>query len=107
MECRGDGYLWDADDDGFDPDDHTYPCPQCNTEAYLLQAKEQAETCPCGNDCGYSYTGESIWLGAVQSAESANLEAAKAILTKIGIVAALVPDASNDAGFAVRQYVYQ
>ena len=72
MECRGDGYLWDADDDGFDPDDHSYPCPQCNTESYLLKAKEEAEAISEGSFNGYLYTGESIWLGAVRVAEAAN-----------------------------------
>lgn len=106
MECRGDGYLWDADDDGYDPDDLTYPCPQCNTETYLLQAKEESETCSCGSDCGYHYTGESIWLGAVRVAEAANPEASKVALKKVGVVATLVPDDSNGDGFLTRQYVY-
>lgn len=107
MECRGDGYLWDADYDGWDPDDHSRPCPECNTEEYLLSAKEDAETVSEGSSAGFYYTGESCWLGAVRAAEAANEVAAKAALLKIGLVTALVPDASNDDGFATRQYVYK
>lgn len=106
MECRGDGYLWDADDDGFDPKDHSYPCPACNTEAYLLSAKEDAECCSHGHDNGYNWTGESIWLCAVRVAEVANPDVAKATLARFGVVKPLVPDASNQDGFSVRQYAY-
>lgn len=107
MECRGDGYLWDADDDGYDPEDQSMPCPACNTEQYLLSAKEEAETVSEGSDNGFHYTGESMWLGAVRVAEAANDVAAKAALLKICLVTALVPDASNDDGFGTRQYLYQ
>lgn len=107
LECRGDGFLWDADFDGYDPDDQSMPCPQCNTEAYLLNAKEEGESCSHGSDNGIHYTGESIWLGAVKVAESANSTVAKAALLKIGLVEALVPDSDIEDGFAVRKYIYQ
>lgn len=38
-----DGYLHDADGDGCDPDDLTHPCPRCNTERYLRDAKDESE----------------------------------------------------------------
>ena len=37
-ECRGDGYLWDADSDGLDSNDHTYPCPKCNPKIFLANS---------------------------------------------------------------------
>lgn len=107
LECRGDGFLWDADFDGYDPQDHSMPCPECNTEAYLLDAKEEGESCSHGSTNGVHYTGESMWLGAVKVAESANPTAASAALLKIGLVAPLAPDSSNDDGFVARQYIYQ
>lgn len=107
LECRGDGYLWDADDDGYDPEDHSLPCPKCNTRTYLDSAKESAEQCSHGHANGRSFTGESIWLGAVRVAEEANAEATKDSLPQIGLVSALVPDSNAKDGFAVRQYIYQ
>ena len=107
MECRGDGFLWDADDDGYDPSDKSCPCPQCNTKQYLESAKEQAEECSDGHVNGRSFTGESIWKGAVAVAEAANPTEAAAALMEIGIVSALVPDPSKPEGYDVRQYVYQ
>ena len=106
LECRGDGFLWDADFDGYDPEDESMPCPECNTEAYLREAKEDAESCSHGNDNGFHYTGESIWLGSVTVAEAANPDAAKSALLKIGLVSPLVPDSSNEDGFSARQYIY-
>jgi hypothetical protein len=107
LECRGDGYMWDADHDSYDPDDLSMPCPECNTEAYLLEAKEDAESCSHGSANGYVYTGESIWLGAVRVAEAANDPVAKAVLLKIGVVDALLPDAGHADGFVTRTYVYK
>ena len=42
-ECRGDGYLWDADYDGWDPEDVSFPCPKCNTVMYLRSNLEDKE----------------------------------------------------------------
>lgn len=105
MECTGEGYLWDADADGWDPDDHTYPCPKCNTKAYLLDLKETAESCSSGNDNGARWTGDSIWRNAVRYAEQENPEAAKQALAEIGVVEALRP-ADNAEGYEVVKYFY-
>lgn len=104
-ECRGDGYLWDADSDGYDPNKCGQPCPACNTKAFLLYAKEDAETVSCGSNNWHSYTGETIWLGAVRCAEAVNSEAARRALAEIGGVEALRP-ADNEDGFEIVRYVY-
>lgn len=104
-ECRGDGYLWDADSDGYDPNEYGQPCPACNTKEFLLFAKEEAEMVSCGSNNWHSYTGETIWLNAVQRAETVNLEAAGRALAEIGLVEALRP-ADNEDGFEVVRYVY-
>lgn len=106
LECRGDGFLWDADDDGFDPDEQDHPCPQCNTLAYLMAAKEEAETCSewrINSLCG---TGESLWLNAVRIAEKANTEAARSALIGIGVVNTLVVDPQAEDGCRVQVYIY-
>lgn len=104
-ECRGDGYLWDADSDGYDPNEFSQPCPACNTKEFLLYVKEEAETVSCGSNHWYSYTGETIWLGAVRRAETVNSEAARRALAEIGVVEALRP-ADNEQGFEIVRYVY-
>jgi hypothetical protein len=45
--------------------------------------------------------------GRVNVAESTNPTKAKAALLKIGLVAPLAPDSSNDDGFVAYQYIYQ
>jgi len=104
-ECRGDGYLWDADDDGYDPEDFSEPCPKCNTKAFLLDRKESAETTSYGSNNFSSYTGESLWLRAVQYAESYNALATAAALAEIRLVETLRP-AKNKEGYEVVSYVY-
>lgn len=100
-ECRGDGYLWDADSDGYDPDDTSHPCPCCNTLEYLKAAKEEAETVSHWSDMGYSGTGETIWINSLSWASSANPEAARLALAEIGPVHALVHDDSAPEGYVV------
>ena len=90
-ECRGDGYLWDADDDGFDPEDHSSPCPQCNTLEYLRSAQEEAESVSYASFNTLAYTGESLWANAVAIARRVNPEVAEAALKSIGTVVALRP----------------
>ena len=77
----------------------------CNTNAFLLYAKEEAEAVSCGNNNWHSYTGETIWLGAVRRAETANSEATRWALAEIGVVEALRP-ADNEDGFEIVPYVY-
>jgi hypothetical protein len=101
-ECRGDGYLWDADHDGWDPDDTSDPCPGCNTLEYLQRAKEEAESCSSWSDCGSSGTGEDIWLNCLRWAEEANPDGIAEVLKKIGPVEALVDDPGSPNGYFVR-----
>lgn len=101
-ECRGDGYLWDADDDGYDPTEKDHPCPGCNTLEYLQKAKEEAET-TCSYSNGYSSgTGETIWQGSVRVATEENPDGIDEVLRAIGEVHALVDDDTSPEGYAVR-----
>jgi hypothetical protein len=105
-ECRGDGFLWDADYDGFDPEDESTPCPQCNTLVYLTSAKEEAESCAEWSVNGVHGTGESLWLNAVSIAKEANPEATHQALLQIRRVEALFPgDGPGD--YKVQAYVYE
>lgn len=91
IECRGDGYCWDADADGFDPADHSMPCPACNTKGWLEQRKDEAESCISfsGIDSG---SGVDIWESAVAVARRENPEGTDALLHEIGVVNALYED---------------
>lgn len=95
MECRGDGYLWDADHDGYDPDDHTYPCPQCNTLEFLWSASESASTTSFFTNMAGSGTGDDIWRNAVAHALKINRDAAVAALITIHRVTTLKGDRNN------------
>jgi len=103
IECRGDGYCWDADSDGFDPGDHSMPCPACNTKGWLEQRKEEAETCSsfCGFDSG---TGVDIWESAVKVARRENPEGLEVLLHEIGVVNALYEDGKGE--IQTKQFVY-
>ena len=105
-ECRGDGYLWDADHDGWREDDHDMSCPQCSTLAYLQEAQEEAQTCSFFSCNAVSGTGESLWLNAVRIAQDANPEATKTALATIGLVETLVPDKLLPDGYRVVPYLY-
>lgn len=103
IECRGDGYCWDADCDGYDPDDHSMPCPACNTKGWLEQRKEEAETCSVfsGFDSG---TGVDIWESGVKVARRENPAVVDVLLKEIGIVKALFEDGSGE--IQVRTFEY-
>lgn len=106
LECRGDGFLWDADCDGYDPDDESSPCPQCNTLAYLLSAKEEAESVSESSSNRHYCTGVTLWEGAVEVARRANAEAAVLALRSIGKVLALYPDNTSDERFGTQEFLY-
>ena len=89
VECRGDGYCWDADADGYDPQDHSHPCPQCNTKEWLLQQKEEAETCSYFSDMSSQGSGVDIWESAVMVARRENQDGTEKLLAEIGAVRAL------------------
>lgn len=94
IECRGDGFCWDADNDGFDPSDESMPCPECNTAVWLQQQKEEAETTSFFSNITGNGTGVSIWENAVAVARQHNKDT-DSLLKEIGLVKALYED---DAG---------
>lgn len=104
IECRGDGYMWDADCDGYDPDDHSFPCPACNTLEYLLSAKETGESISYSSGMDGDWTGEEMWIGGVKVAMRANPEAAPRILRRIGIVRPIIDHPTDRAAFIEKFY---
>lgn len=84
-ECREGGYLWDADGDGYDPADCSYPCPACNTREYLVDAVEAAQ-CLTGFN-GISTSGAETFRHRVEKALAVSPEIASAVLREIGPVA--------------------
>lgn len=106
VECRGDGYLWDADSDGFEPNERDNPCPCCNTAEYLRSRKEEAETTSYFSNNFDSGTGIDIWTSAVKIARHWNAKAAKSALAQIGRVDAIADDASKPDGCLVRTFTY-
>lgn len=105
-ECRGDGYLWDADSDGYDPESFDWPCPACNTHGYLVQAQEDAESCLSGSCNGVSYTGVSLWVRAVAVARTANAIDAQRTLESLAVVRPLIDDDRAAEGFRTELFVY-
>lgn len=104
IECRGDGYMWDADADGYDPEDTSFPCPACNTRTYLLGAKEHGECCSYSSGWSGDYTGEDMWLGAVDVALAANPQVAPRLLRQIGIAYPIVDHPTDRARFVVMRH---
>jgi hypothetical protein len=104
IECRDDGYMWDADSDGFDPEDKSMPCPACNTRAWLLEAKETAESCSSMSSWNGTLSGEQVWLNAVHIAVSANGNAAPRILRQIGIARPIVDHPVDPSKFVEKFY---
>ncbi len=112
-ECRGDGYLWDADSDGYDPNDRSYPCPKCNTAGYLADAKEEAEsTSFVSNNAtifleGKGYlTGADIWERCVRAAIECNEAEANKVLSKIGTVNALTEREDENGDPILMIFIY-
>lgn len=103
-ECRGDGFLWDADHDGWDPAEQDRPCPRCNVLEFLTRAKEEAQNTVDWQSGGQYQTGEGIWLNSLAYALEQNPGAVPAALAALGPVDALVPDDSTEDGSAVRQH---
>lgn len=103
-ECRGDGFLWDADCDGYDPNEMDHPCPECNTREFLAHAKEYAETtveASSGYGANYSrWTGADWWRLHVEAARKINPEATRDAERELCPVRALVP-ADSMGGSAV------
>lgn len=107
IECRGDGYMWDADADGYDPGDLSMPCPACNTAAWLAEAKEHGESVSYSSGMGGSSTGVEAWLGAVRTALAANPQLAPKLLRRIGVVRPIEDDPEDRAGFLELRFDYR
>lgn len=107
--CCIDGYLWDLDScdeaGGSLSMGGDKPCPKCNTLEYLLDEKEEAETCAYAGTLHTMITGEQMWLSALKKAESQNPAGTLAALREIGVVNTLVP-ADNEYGYTVQRYIY-
>lgn len=80
------GHMWDLDGDG--PGDEFNPCPRCNTEAFLRDAQETAES-SCGMDMFTPWCGALVWERAVEIAQQENPEIAARVIAEIGQVAAI------------------
>lgn len=107
IECRGDGYLWDADSDGYDLNEHSEPCPCCNTESYLLDKKEGAETTSYFFSMADSGSGVDIWKDAVQHAIRWNRQAAVVALRTIKQVHAIYDDPADDRKTLTQVFDYK
>lgn len=82
-----DGYLHDADGDGYDPSDATHPCPRCNTREYLADARSESlgtETLSWGTGAGMkTITGDDIWNIAKCWARQENPAEAEPIIAEL------------------------
>jgi hypothetical protein len=103
-ECRGDGYMWDADQDGYDEEDKSFPCPACNTREYLSDAKENGEGISYSSGWNGDWTGETMWVGAVKVAMRANPQGAPRILRQIGIVRPIIDHPTDRVAFIEKFY---
>ena len=106
LECRGDGYLWDADYDGYDPEDKSMPCPQCNTLVYLMEAKHAAENTSYYSDMTSSGSGITIWESAVKTAKFWNKENTEVSLKAIGLVKAIYDNPDNKEEVLIKDFNY-
>ena len=105
-ECRGDGYIWDADHEGYDPEDLSWACPNCNTEQYLLNAKDEAESTSSFSSGHSSGTGVTIWESAVAVAKKWNEDAANIALKSVSKVTALFDDKNCEDGAGEKVFCY-
>ena len=96
--------MWDADYDGYDPGDHSFPCPACNTREYLLSAKESGESISYSSGWDGDYTGEDMWIGGVKVAMRANPQATPSILRQIGVARPIIDHPTDRAAFIEKFY---
>src|ERR1700733_99020 len=67
----------------------SFPCPKCNTELFLLNAKRVAAAptkllravCPC---CDRGGSAAEFWLSALRTAQHYNVEALDDLLPRLG-----------------------
>lgn len=84
--CDG-GYLHDADGDGYDPNDWSYPCPRCNTAEYLAGKREDAATTEHMSIQTHNFydevDGAEIWRRAKEWARHENSSEADEIIARL------------------------
>lgn len=82
-----DGYLHDADADGYDPQDLSHPCPRCNTSEFLAGAKEHCDGTEYQSVWTPGFfdeaTGEQLWERAKAWAKQENPNQADALIGAI------------------------
>jgi hypothetical protein len=82
-----DGYLHDADHDGYDPADTDNPCPRCNTAKFLDVRRERAATTAYVSirTSGFfdEMDGEEIWNRSKEWARQENADEAEAIIARL------------------------
>jgi hypothetical protein len=90
-QCRGGFLIQDAQEAST-----YFPCPKCNTERFLVNAKMIAEdkrasrlTCPC---CDRNSSPAEKWLSALRAAQDHNVGVLDDILPRIGIVSTFDQD---------------
>ena len=106
IECRGDGYLWDADCEGYDPHDHSMPCPNCNTLVFLESAKGEAESTSYYQDARSSGTGVTLWQEAVKGAHYWNTTATVEALKIIQRVEAIYDNPNDKRQVLTQVFTY-
>ena len=83
------GWLYDLDGDGFDPEDIDHPCPQCNTREFLRRAFADAESIEgWGYSNGAVYvsgSGRTLWENGCAWARKFNPTEAGTIIAELGI----------------------
>lgn len=82
-----DGYLHDADGDGYIASDQSHPCPRCNTRNYLEARKEHCdgtESQGWGTGAGMIYkTGAEMWETSKAWARQENPAEAESIIAEL------------------------
>lgn len=82
--CTGNGSVAGVDFSGFIPQEHYWPCPCCNTEQYLIEAKRDAEAVPFYPGRSGFESGLDLWKSAVSIASQWNALVAESTLLKLG-----------------------
>ncbi|MFT8946006.1 MAG: hypothetical protein ABF876_05425 [Acetobacter aceti] len=104
-ECRGDGYLWDADRDVCNLEDLSHPCPRCNTERYLQEAKQLACDISSASSAGAIFSGADTMRDAFRTAWQENPDVAIAAMRALSPVATWEYDAGSADAPPGRAYI--
>lgn len=84
--CCIEGYLWDADScdepGGALHSGGEWPCPACNTDAYLDAARDEAKDGGCGKSMGVPWCAALVWENHLLKARRENEAVTDAWLAK-------------------------